>query len=86
MSFIAGMFAAKRGHAALFSELCKHHNIDAKTVRPILDRIIAAYRVDKPATIFFDPTHLKAAIADPQFAKEKDVLRELCYRWYSVRV
>lgn len=86
MSFLANMFGAKRGHAVLFGELCKLHNIDPKTIRPLLERIIAAYNVEKPAMLFFDSTNLKRALTDPQFAKEKDILRELCYRWYSVRI
>lgn len=87
MSFLANIFSEKKGHKALFTELCKLHNLDKdKIVRPLLERIITAYNVEKPAVIFYDPAVMKQAIADPQFAKEKDTLRELCYRWYGVRV
>ncbi|HBT76036.1 MAG TPA: hypothetical protein DEB39_03725 [Planctomycetaceae bacterium] len=81
---VFGLFGPKHGHLSLYNDLCRLHNIDRKT-RQVLDRIIQAYSIQEQGRIFIDGTYIVKACSDSGFADDREMLRELSFRWFGRR-
>lgn len=84
MSFF-GLFGPKTGHQPLYADLCRFHDIDRPT-KQVLDRILQAYAVEDSGRIFLDGSLLAKAFTDPNFEENKNLLRELSFRWFGRRL
>jgi len=76
------LFAAKKGPAALFRELCNIHDLDKKTVK-LLTQITTELNLEQPAMVFIDPTVLRKGVTLPSVNDSVTQIRELYYRWFG---
>jgi len=77
-----GLFGPRFGHLPLFVELCRLHGLDRKK-RALLRSVMEKFRSDKPALIFVDPTWLRRALEQEEFAEVAEELRELYEQWFN---
>ncbi|MGL6225962.1 MAG: hypothetical protein ACRC10_04960 [Thermoguttaceae bacterium] len=80
-----GLFAPKVGHQALYTELCKVHQLE-RPVRALLDQMVQVFDMKQPALLFVDPSWFQKAIQNKTFAAQEDLLREVCFKWFGRRV
>jgi len=79
---LGNLFAAKKGPAALFRDLCQVHDLDKKTVK-FLTQITTELNLEQPAMIFIDPTVLRKGVTLSSVGDSVVQIRELYYRWFG---